>query len=250
MAKETRRAQRKERGKEEWLCPGTAEVTEKAKKNEKAGRRRLERAPFFVFYEEAGIFDYEEAGGASLFRGGGMRNSLLEPERFGVDGYGGIRDRGNVVGTAEDVDDVNGPGGVFEAGIGFFAENFGFVGVDRDDFVADRLEIRGDFMGGAPGIGGEADYGDGFGGAEEIADGVESGGVVDWEMDEHFCWMWEAGKRIERIGEEWKSLEVQEFKSSKRRRKRFDTDITESRGVRGAEKPKCEERRVCSVSPP
>jgi len=47
------------------------------------------------------------------------------------------------------------------------------------------LQIGGDFMGRAAGIGGEADYGDGFGGAEEIADGVGSGSGGVGEMEEH-----------------------------------------------------------------
>ena len=121
--------------------------------------------------------------------GGIVGDPLLKPERFGVDGDGGIADGRNVFGAAEDIDDVDGAGGVFQAGIRFFAEDFGFVGVDGDDFVAGALEVGGDLVRGTRGVGGEADYGDGFGGAQEITDWVGSGSGVVWEMDEHCCWM-------------------------------------------------------------
>ena len=35
-------------------------------------RPELQGAAFFVFDEEAGVFDYEEAGGAGFFGGGGV----------------------------------------------------------------------------------------------------------------------------------------------------------------------------------
>lgn len=79
-------------------------------------------------------------------RGGLVGNSLLEPERFGVDGDGGIGDRWNFFGAAEDVDDVNGFWDVFKTSIGLLAKNFGFVGIDRDDFVTDGLKVGRDFV--------------------------------------------------------------------------------------------------------
>jgi hypothetical protein len=148
-------------------------------------RRELQGAASFVFYEKAGVFDYQEAGGAGSFCGGEVGDPLLEPERFGVDGDGGIGDRRNLFGAAENIDNVDGARGVFETGIGFFAEDFGFVGVDGDDFVPGGLEVGGDFVGRARGIGGEADYGDGFGGAHKVANWIGGGGGVVWEMDEH-----------------------------------------------------------------
>jgi hypothetical protein len=150
-----------------------------------------------VFYEEAGVFDYQEAGGAGFFGGLRVGDSLLEPESFGVDGNGGIGYRGNVLGAAEDVDNIYRDGDVFEAGVGFFAEDFGFVGIDGDDFVADALEVGSDFVGGALRIGGETDNGDGFGGAEKVGDGVGRCGLIIWAANLHFCWMRVLGKRIE-----------------------------------------------------
>jgi hypothetical protein len=150
------------------------------------------RAAFFVFDEEAGIFDNGETGGASFFGGGGVGDVLLEPENFGADGDGGIGDGRNVFRTAEDVDDVDGFGDIFEARVGFDAENLGFVGIDGNDFVADGLEVGGDFVGRAKGIGGETDDSDGFGGAENFGDGVRRRGSsvgaveVHPEFDE-FC---------------------------------------------------------------
>jgi hypothetical protein len=163
-----------------------------------------------VFDEEAGVFDDGEASDAGFFGGSGVRDALLEPEDFGADGDGGIGDGRYALRTAKDVDDVDGLGDVFEAGIGCLAEHFAFVGIDGDDAIADRLEIGGDFVRGAVGIRGETDDGDGFGLAEDLRDGVRGSGIVVGEMEEHGCSMKKRGKRIEEIGiweqgEEWKS---------------------------------------------
>jgi hypothetical protein len=136
-------------------------------------------APFFVFDQEAGVLNDGEARRAGFFGGGGVFYAELEPEDFGFDGDGGVDDGWHIFGTAEDVDDVDGFGNVFEARVGFFAEDFGFVGIDGDDAVAGGLEIGSDFIAGAGRIRGEADDGDGFGRAEEVEDGVGGGfGVV------------------------------------------------------------------------
>ena len=94
--------------------------------------------PFFVFDEQAGVLDDNEAGGVSFCSSGFVNDSLLEPQGFGVDGDGRIGDGSNLFGATEDVDDVDGEWNVFEVGVGFFAEDFGLVGVDRDNFVANR----------------------------------------------------------------------------------------------------------------
>ena len=119
-------------------------------------------APFFVFDEEAGVFDYGEAGGGGFFGGGGVFYAELEPEDFGIDGDGRAGDGRHVFGAAEDVDDVDGFGNVFETRVRFLAEDFGFVGIDGNDAVADGLKIRSDFIAGAGWIGGESDDGDGL----------------------------------------------------------------------------------------
>jgi hypothetical protein len=142
-----------------------------------------------VFDDEAGVFDHGEARGAGFFGGGGVLYSELEPEGFGFDGDGRVGDGRHIFGAAEDVDDVYGFRDVFETGVRFFAEYFGFVGIDRDDAVAGGLEIRGDFIAGTGGIGGEADDGDGFGGAEEVEDGVGGAAGAVGEMNGHTEWM-------------------------------------------------------------
>jgi hypothetical protein len=125
---------------------------------------------------------------------------LLQPEGFGMDGYGGIRCGRDVGGAAEDVDDVNGFGDIFEAGIGFLAEDFGFVGIDGDDAVTRGLEVRSYLVAGAGGIGGETDHGDGFGLAEELGDGVGGGRSVIGEMEKHFSLMMGMRRKIEEFG--------------------------------------------------
>ena len=102
-----------------------------------------------------------------------------------MDGDSGIGYGRNFFGAAENVDDVDGDGDVFEARIGFLAKDFGFVGIDGDDGVTGGLEVGGDFVRGAARIRGKTDDGDGFGLAEEIGDGVGSGGSVGGEMDLH-----------------------------------------------------------------
>ena len=61
---------------------------------------------------------------------------------------------------------------VFETGIGFFAEDFGFVGIYGDDAVAGGLHVLRDAETGARGIRGEADYRDGFRVFEDVGDCV------------------------------------------------------------------------------
>jgi hypothetical protein len=142
-----------------------------------------------VFDQETGVLDYGETGGGGFFGGGGVFYAELEPEDFGFDGDGGVGDGRHVFGATEDVDDVDGFGDVFEARVGFFAQYFGFVGIDGDDAVADGLEIGSDFVAGASWIGGEADDGDGFRGAEEIEDRVLGGVGAVGKMDVHKEWM-------------------------------------------------------------
>jgi hypothetical protein len=144
-------------------------------------------AAFFVFDEEAGVFDDGETCGASLFGGGGVRDVLLEPENLGADGDGGIGDGRDFFGAAEDIDDVDGFGNVLKASVGLDAEDLGLVGIHGNNFVADGLEVGGDSVGRAKGIGGEADDGDGLGGAEDFGDGVSrrrtSVGAVEVHRD-------------------------------------------------------------------
>jgi hypothetical protein len=142
-----------------------------------------------VLEEEAGVFDNEKSGGVSFDGSFGVGNSLLEPEGFGVNGDGRIGDRRDFFGAAKDIDNVDRKWNVFEAGVGFFAEDFGFVGIDGDDFVAGALEVGSDVVGRAAGVGGEADDSDGLGGAEEITDGVGGRGRVFGNVEEHDSWM-------------------------------------------------------------
>ncbi len=153
-----------------------------------------------MLHKEAGVFYYQEAGCAGFGCRLLVRDSLLEPEGFGVDGDGGIGDRGNFSGAAEDVDDVDGFGDIFEARVGFLAQDFGFVGIDGDDFVACGLQVGGHLVGGPEGIGGESDDGDDFGVAEEIGDGVGGVGSVVREMEDHCDSMMGTEQRIEEAG--------------------------------------------------
>ena len=61
---------------------------------------------------------------------------------------------------------------VFQAWVGFFAEDFGFVGIYGDDAIAGGLHVLSDAKTGTPGIGREADYRDGFVVFEDVSDYV------------------------------------------------------------------------------
>ena len=91
-----------------------------------------------VLDQDAGVFDDEEACGAGFGGRGLVFNSLLHPDYFCADGDGAINNQRNVFGAAEDVDDFDllGFRDVFKARITFFSEDFGFIGIYRDDAVA------------------------------------------------------------------------------------------------------------------
>ena len=91
-----------------------------------------------VFDQDAGVFDYEEAGGAGFGGGVLVFDSQLHPYYFCADGDGALDDGRNVFGAAKDVDnfDVVGFRDVFKTRIGFFAEDFGFVGIYGDDAIS------------------------------------------------------------------------------------------------------------------
>jgi hypothetical protein len=127
-----------------------------------------------VFDEDAGVFDYEEAGGAGFGGGVLVFDSLLHPDNFCADGDGAVNDWGNVFGAAKNIDnfDVLRFWDVFEAWVRFFAEDFGFVGIYRDDAIAGRLHVLGDAKTGASGIGREADDRDVFVVFEDVGDYV------------------------------------------------------------------------------
>lgn len=142
-----------------------------------------------VFDQEAEVFGGKQSGRAGDFAGARADDAELEPDRFGADGDGGVDDGRHFFGAAEDVDDVDGLGNVFQTRVGFRAEHFPFVGIDGNDAVADGLEIGGDFVAGASGIGGESDNGDGFRAAEEIEDGIGGRGRVVGEIEFHGRWL-------------------------------------------------------------
>lgn len=150
-----------------------------------------------MFDEDTGVFHYEEARSAGFGCGVLVFDSLLHPDYFCADGNGAVNDRRDVFGAAKDVDDfdVLGFRDVFEARVGLFAEDFGFVGIYGDDAVAGGLYVLGDAKTGASGIGREADYRDGFIIFEDVGDYV----VTVWPGIGDGCFHgdvfgWRAGK--------------------------------------------------------
>ena len=101
------------------------------------------------------------------------------------------------MGAAEDVDDIDGLGDIFQAWIGFGAEHFPFVGIDGNHAVTDGLQVGRDFMTGTGGVRGKANDGNGFCLAEKIEDGIGGRWEVVGEIDFHGRWLdaesWESG---------------------------------------------------------
>lgn len=108
-----------------------------------------------MFDEDARVFDYEEAGGAGFGGGVLVFDSLLHPDYFCADRDGAVDDRWDVFGAAKNIDNFDGLRfwDVFEAWVRFFAEDFGFVGIYRDDAVTGGLYVLSYAETGASGIG-------------------------------------------------------------------------------------------------
>ena len=106
--------------------------------------------------------------------GGGLGtgDSLLKPQRFCMNSNSGIGDTRNLLDAAKDVHDIDADGNILETGVGFLAEDFGFVGIDGNDGVAGGLKVSRDLVRGASRIRREADDRNGLGMAEQISDGV------------------------------------------------------------------------------
>lgn len=128
-----------------------------------------------AFLEEAVVHDDLDAGGFGFGGGFVVNDAFLEPEVGDFEAYDGVDDFGDVLGAAEDVDELNfsgmgGSGGV-ECGEGRLAERGLNVGVDWENAVALTLDEARDAVAGAAFVIGEADDGDGLGAIEDFLDG-------------------------------------------------------------------------------
>lgn len=140
-----------------------------------------------VLDEDAGVFNYEKAGGAGFGGCCGVGDSLLHPDDFGADFDGAVDYRRDVSGAAEDVDDFDVVGwrDVFEARVGFFSEDFGFVGIYGDDAIAGGLHVLGNTEAGSRGPGRKADDRDGIEVFQDVGDDVGAVREVIGERDVH-----------------------------------------------------------------
>lgn len=137
--------------------------------------------------EDAGVFDHEQAGGAGFGGRGGVGDSLLHPDYCCADFDGAVDYWRDVFGAAEDVDDFDVVRwrDVFETRVGFFAEDFCFVGIYGNDAVAGGLHVLGDAEAGACGAGRKANDGDGFVFFQDVGDDVGALLRVIGERDVH-----------------------------------------------------------------
>lgn len=122
--------------------------------------------------EEASVLNFDatvlhegETSALGDLSGFFVANAELEPEHFGTDGGSFPRDRGRVLGFAEDIDNLDLLASCFglgEGGIDTLAEQglSGVARVDGDDVVALGLQIDGDEVARSVGVSGDADDGD------------------------------------------------------------------------------------------
>ncbi len=143
-----------------------------------------------MFDQQTSVFDRDESGGAGFFRGRGIFNALLEPKKLCANVDSTLCDRRNVFGTAENVNQIHFFWDIFQAGIRFFAQDFGFVGIYRDDAIAGRLQILGYTKTRTHGIGREANDGNGLGVTKDIGDRV--GGANALHLVGEFSWAFDA----------------------------------------------------------
>jgi len=110
-----------------------------------------------VFFQDAGVYDYEEAGAASAFGGFVVRNAFLHPDGAGADADGRLNDVRHEFRPAENIHDVYLFGNVFQARVAFLTQHVSFARIYWNDAVADRLQVIGDAVTGAKFAIGEAD---------------------------------------------------------------------------------------------
>ena len=144
-----------------------------------------------ALFEEAVVHDDFDASGFGFGGGFLVDNAFLQPEvrDFETDDF--VDDFGDVLGAAEDVDELDlagmgGCGGV-EVGEGWFSEGRFDIGVDGENAVALALHEARDAVAGAAFVVGEADDGDGLGAIEDFLDG---GGFVQGEYSCNHDALW------------------------------------------------------------
>ena len=96
-----------------------------------------------VLDHDAAVHDDVDAAGFGAGSGFKVDDSLLYPEVWQAEAEHLVDDGGDESGQAEDVDDVGFDGEFGEAGVGFFAQDFGDRWVDRVDFITvlDRKSV-------------------------------------------------------------------------------------------------------------
>src|SRR5829696_854078 len=121
---------------------------------------------------EAVVLDVGETGVLGDGAGLGAGDAELEPEGAGAAGDRLAGHLGGVLGAAEDVDDVDRLGDLVEGGDHRDAEDLllGALGVDPEQAVALVVEVPGDLVGRAVGVGREADHGDRLGVEQQLAE--------------------------------------------------------------------------------
>ena len=125
--------------------------------------------------EEAVVHDNFDAGGLGFGGGFLVDDAFLQPEVGDLEADDFVDDGGDVLGTTEDVDELNFAGmggrGGSEVREGGFSERGQDAGIDGKDAIALALDETRDSITGAAFVVGEADDGDGFGAVEDFLDG-------------------------------------------------------------------------------
>ena len=99
-----------------------------------------------------------------------VHNSQLHPDDPRIAADGGFDDVGNVVGPAEDVDDLEWLGNILQRGVSLLSENFSLEWVHRDDPVTRVLHVLRDGVTRAPFVRRKPDNRDGLVFLENVFD--------------------------------------------------------------------------------
>ena len=124
--------------------------------------------------EYAPIHGDTDAGGFETACGREVFHPELHEEKRDLPGDRLVRNRGHVLGTPEDVHNIDTDFGrdPREAGVAGLPQDFPMTGVDRNDPVPLPLEVPRDLVGGAQRIGRTTDDGDRLRRLERLSDAV------------------------------------------------------------------------------
>src|ERR1700730_6371561 len=128
-----------------------------------------------MLFQDAGVHYDEQARATGAFGRIGVNDTLLHPQGAGADTNRGLDNRRHKLRPAKDVHHVHALGDVFETRITFLTKDLVLSGIDRNDAVADRLQILGNTVAWTVGSVRQTNNGDGAAALENLTHRISSG---------------------------------------------------------------------------